>query len=116
MNRHGVRTICGVCAGQGEGFAYSPPGRPDAEILWTCSAADCREIARNTHHMTQERFNRIEAMAVEESGNVAGQFLDGLGKTDLATMTREEWDIFCRTMIDGYRTALRETMKDEAPF
>jgi hypothetical protein len=42
---------------------------------------------------------------LESVSDDAGQYLDALGKTDLATLTRDEWMGFLRTVIIAYQEA-----------
>jgi len=49
-------------------------------------------------------------------GEIGGQYLDTIGKTDLATLTQEEWFEFCRRIVGGYRSALVNDLKNKAPF
>jgi hypothetical protein len=36
----------------------------------------------------------FEIMALEYAGQMGGEYLDSIGKTDLATLTQDEWKIF----------------------
>jgi hypothetical protein len=38
---------------------------------------------------------RVDAKACLKGGEVAGRYLDEIGKTDLAALTRDEWETFC---------------------
>lgn len=53
----------------------------------------------------------ITAEHVAEGGNLGGAYLDAIGKTDLATLTAEEWETFCAKVIAG---AFGQT--DQIPF
>ena len=41
----------------------------------------------------------LGAPDIRAAGARAGRYLDVLGKTDLATLTAEEWDHFCTLMV-----------------
>lgn len=43
----------------------------------------------------------IDDAAIKKGGDRAGKYLESIGKTDLRTMTKDEWRYFCRTMIAG---------------
>lgn len=43
-----------------------------------------------------------EKKASHEAGKFAGEYLDSIGKTDLASLTAQEWKIFCETMCVNY--------------
>ena len=67
-----------------------------------------------------------EKSAMTHGGQMGGEYLDSLGKTDLATLTVLEWDCFIETVVTGYCDHLRElaardrarlnTMTTEVPF
>jgi hypothetical protein len=62
-------------------------------------------------------WDHYELLAVERGGEAAGAYLDRIGKTDLATLTQEEWGFFLREVIAGFGTALRKIVKNrEVPF
>lgn len=42
---------------------------------------------------------------LESVSEDAGKYLEGLGKTDLAAMTRDEWLGFLRAVIIAYQNA-----------
>jgi hypothetical protein len=96
--------VCGVCACLAAGIGYAPSDRQ--RILWVCDDPDCLTIARDTYRMRQIEWEQIEIEAIRDAGNRAGEWLDRTGKTDLATMTPEEWDGFCRFMVAAYRSQL----------
>ena len=67
-----------------------------------------------------------EQAAIEHGGRMGGEYLDSLGKTDLATFTVEEWATFIDCVVTGYCDRLRvlastdcnrlDVMKEGAPF
>ncbi|MEI7601188.1 MAG: DUF6511 domain-containing protein [Aestuariivirga sp.] len=67
-----------------------------------------------------------EKAAMTHGGQMGGEYLDSLGKTDLATLTVLEWDCFIEMVVTGYCDHLRElaardrarlnTMTTEVPF
>ncbi len=57
--------------------------------------------------------NESEAMTV--GGLQGGKYLEGLGQSDLASLTETEWDRFIDAVITGYCDHLRElAAKDRA--
>lgn len=50
-----------------------------------------------------------EQAAIQQGGVYGGEYLDSLGKTDLATLTPEEWAQFCECIITGFVDAMQET-------
>lgn len=108
--------LCAVCRRRAIGRGYSNRARTVKDIAWVCDDPECIEIAARTYTMKQVEFSRLEEMATIEGGADAGAYLDKLGKTDLASLTQDEWDEFCRTLVAGYRLALKTKLRDEAPF
>ena len=47
-----------------------------------------------------------ELEAREHAGAMGGEYLDQLGKTDLAVLTLEEWGTFVAAVCDGYTEKL----------
>jgi len=68
--------------------------------------------------------NEAEAMTV--GGQQGGEYLESIGKSDLATLTESEWDRFIDAVVTGYCDHLREmagqdrnrldAMTPEVPF
>lgn len=68
--------------------------------------------------------NESEAMTV--GGQMGGEYLESIGKSDLATLTETEWDRFLDAVVTGYCDHLRElagkdrkrldAMTPEVPF
>ena len=108
--------VCAVCARPAIGYGYAPKFTKVVDIAWCCDDPECLAIARDSYTMKQTEFTRLDSLATEEGGALGGAFLDRIGKTDLATMTQDEWQEFCRQIIAGYRTALKEKLRYEAPF
>jgi len=64
----------------------------------------------------QPKMEQFEREAAAEGGNAGGQYLDRIGKTDLASLTREEWEEFCALIFIGACDALRKRADDDIPF
>lgn len=107
--------VCGSCGRSAVGYGYAPPHH-NAPVLWTCDDPECLTIARNSYAMKQDEFTRIESLAAGEGGAEGGAYLDQICKTDLASLTADEWYEFCRRIVAGYRKALKTSLRDEAPF
>lgn len=108
--------LCAACRRPTIGLAVIPKGRRNAPLAWVCNDPECIQIARNTYDMKQIEFHRIDELATQDGGNEAGAYLDKIGKTDLAQLSEQEWQEFCRAMVGGYRTALKTKLQHEAPF
>lgn len=108
--------ICGVCrrrASTGCGWA----GQQGKPILWLCDDPVCGAMARSVYEMPKDHLDAYEQRARDEAGDAAGAYLDGLGKSDLASLTQDEWRGFLDQVIVGFETALRRYYLDRAaPF
>lgn len=49
-----------------------------------------------------------EQAAMAAAGAAAGEYLESLGRSDLARLTVEEWQTFIEVVVTGYCDALRE--------
>ena len=61
-------------------------------------------------------MKQFEREAAIEGGNAGGQYLDKIGKTDLASLTVDEWSEICALIFSGACDALRKRAEDEIPF
>lgn len=49
-----------------------------------------------------------ELAALDYAGDMAGEYLDSIGKTDLAALTRSEWSTLIEVTVTGYCDRLRD--------
>ena len=113
IDRH-EPAICAVCARPATGYGVAP--NHTSKIMWVCDDPDCLQIAKSSYAMKQDHFERLDSLAAGKGGEKAGEYLEQIGKTDLATMNQTEWFEFCRRLVAGYRSALKNDLRDEAPF
>lgn len=52
--------------------------------------------------------------AARYAGRMGGEFLEEIGKTDLATLSAEQWDAFVRCVCMNYAT--KEAELEPCPF
>jgi hypothetical protein len=57
-----------------------------------------------------------EKAALGEASNVVGEYIESIGKTDLATFTESEWDNLVECIVTTYCDKLRELQANEPPF
>lgn len=43
-----------------------------------------------------------EIAAIAGGGQLGGEYLESIGKTDLAALTADEWRLFCTAVVGGY--------------
>jgi archaellum component FlaD/FlaE len=61
-------------------------------------------------------INIEEAKAIEAASPAIGEYLEQIGKTDLAVMTEEEWLGFLAHAYAATCDQVRELWKDAVPF
>lgn len=107
--------ICFCCRRRDDGIGYLKQGRP-LKIIWSCD--DHITLLRKALAMSQRDFDIYEQRAIDAAGNDAGQYLDEIGKSDLATLSQEEWKTFCGRMIRSFGEDLAKRLAnhEEAPF
>lgn len=107
---------CGICARSAIGIGYAPPPAAHKPILWLCDDPDCLSLAVQGYAMKQDTFTGREEEAKREGGMAGAAYLEQIGKYDLTTMNEPEWNEFLRRIVGGYRVALKNAVRDEAPF
>jgi len=109
---------CAVCRRIEVGAGYAPFNlhtRDISRIIWTCDAHI--PLAREIYTMKPNDLTEIEQDALMDAGDAAGQYLDGLQKTDIATMTEAEWREFLRLIVDGFGKSIAMRLEaGQAPF
>lgn len=107
---------CGVCrrrASTGFGWA-GQQGRP---IMWLCDDPICGQLARTVYEMPKLKLDAFEEAARDDAGDMAGAYLESIDKTDLATLTADEWATFLHQVIVGFEASLRRRiLGNAAPF
>lgn len=107
--------ICGVCRRRAWGIGWA--GRQGRPVLWMCDDPDCQSVARTVYEMPKSQLDAFEEDARDEAGEMAGAYLDTLGKTDLASLTEDEWKAFLHQVLVGFETSLRRRFTAHvAPF
>lgn len=110
---------CTVCHRAARGYGYTPRRRdPFAEPPAPCTACSmrCLDILfrRNGHVLDLPHF---EKQALDAASDAAGQHLERIGKTDLATMTGEEWhELLALIFVTAAAKIQRLTEEDAVPF
>jgi hypothetical protein len=114
-------TVCAVCHRRAVWLGYAPlRGRwmsQDGPVVWLCDEPHCHRAARSIYTMPPPDLDAFERAAVLEAGEQAGMYLEQIGITDLAVLSREQWHEFLRRLLTGFEQALRRRILDgESPF
>ncbi|HTD74538.1 MAG TPA: DUF6511 domain-containing protein [Steroidobacteraceae bacterium] len=107
--------ICAVCRGQAWEQGYKPSRfRPG---LWACHDTTCSLLLKKVWMMNKETLDGYEHKAALAAGDDAGAWLDGIGKSDLAALSKEEWEEFLGLIVIGFQSHMRRIIENgEAPF
>jgi hypothetical protein len=57
-----------------------------------------------------------EIAAIEAASGPAGEYLESIGKTDLAAMDESEWMTLLEVIVTAYTDTLRARLAEKAPF
>jgi len=104
--------ICNICRREAQGFQFDPilvdNYNSNRTILHFCSMK-CQD-----RHMIDVTPN--EQAAMDNGSRLAGEYMDHLGKTDLATMTDEEWKMIVECIVTGYVDSMQKFNKIPGEF
>ena len=96
--------LCAACPREARGFGWFKP-RGKCPTFKACSMECMNLICERQGEMKNASPNEIESII---DGSVSGgKYLDLIKKTDLATMSREEWLKFNEVIIDGFIAGMR---------
>lgn len=98
---------CATCQRQSQGFTMTIPKIGFNQF---CSTG-CMESFMKHNPATND-----ERAAALIGGNAGGEYLDKIGKTDLARLSPEEWGEFCALIFTGTCAELKRMADDEIPF
>lgn len=71
------------------------------ECLAVCSS-DCLETWINKETKTMTDPTAVELDILQIAGQAGGEYLDSLGRSDLATLSGDEWMTFIQAVIGKY--------------
>lgn len=82
--------------------------------MWCCM--QCLPIVKTVYQMPQPEFDEFERKSLAHGGEKGGEYLDQIGRTNLAELNEEQWTTFLGKILDGYSTRMREFAEGRAPF
>jgi hypothetical protein len=109
-------TVCAVCRRHAAWLGTTPqPHR--MPVLWLCDDSICHKAAKGLFKVPANILDAYEIGSALEAGAEAGKYLDEIKKTDLATLSGDEWREFLRRIIVGFeQTMRRKILENESPF
>jgi len=60
--------------------------------------------------------NEDEVAAMQAAGTLAGEYLEHLKKTDVATFSEGEWNTLIETVVTGYIEEMQRRTQKDPPF
>jgi hypothetical protein len=103
-------TLCTACLRDAPNVAFNAKG----QSMPVCGM-DCVAII-NRMDGPMEDMNEAEIKAMYAASTQAGQYLETLGKTDMATFTEDEWLSMIDAAVTGFCDAMRKSVAESAPF
>ena len=73
----------------------------------------CQNITARLKAMIDPKKHEVQALAAASRG--AGEYIESLGKTDLATFTGEEWATLIEVAVTAFQDHLRTAYANEPP-
>ena len=103
-------SLCAVCRRQSRGYGWFDARYPvhsakrDQTYVQLCSRV-CQDLYHGRRGVIDPTPN--EQAAIAHGGVLAGEYLESLGKSDLASLSLEEWNAFLEVIVTGYCEHLR---------
>lgn len=98
---------CTTCPREARGFRYDPRLAGKSGIAGkTCSMKCLYTLKEKDGIMEDATPNEKEA--VSHGGAMGGEYLDELGKTNLAALTPDQWEQFLFCVVGGYCEKIAE--------
>lgn len=110
---------CFICKRRHDNLAYGERNQPEKWLCWEClddTHNGVRSKLPKVYHMPKRQLDEYERRALEDGGNAGGEYLDSIGKTDLASLEPDEWSRFLSLVLVGYADGMREIVSREVPF
>lgn len=103
------------CGRAPRGFAWHDfnPSVMDRKPVEHCCSMACLDIVCRRNGMAP---NRDEKRAVSQASGAVGDYLEQLGKTDLAQMSADEWEGFLAHAFVTIATEVRNIAYEDCPF
>lgn len=106
--------LCAVCRREDRGFGYSTRlTRQRSRGLRLCSMR-CLDIVTRLKGMINP--NEHEAAALCQASAVGGEYVESLGRTDLAQWSAQEWATLIDVVVTAFQDHLREAYTEFPPF
>ncbi len=112
-----ARALCWVCFSGERGFGYDPAMKNErGATRWFCSR-DHQRLSRRREMLAD--WSERETEIIWEGVRCGGEYLDELGKSDLAVLTKDELVQFAKCLLERVveeRLIGVDPLDDEIPF
>jgi hypothetical protein len=100
--------VCSVCGGEWCGLQLGE---------WrACADPRCADVLKHWRRCGRpDASTAYEVEAMRLAGRAGGRFLTQLGQTDMARLTRQDWETFVLVMISAWRMEVRRLAEEKAP-
>lgn len=106
---------CFICRRSATGFGVTVVEYAKPEhVGWLCAKCHDTNLGTRAIRMTEPTFDRYERDALIQAGNEGGEYLDGLGITDLAALPPDQYHQFLQIVVNSFGEAMRHSLKDAA--
>jgi hypothetical protein len=109
MPPHHQPADCWICHRTAIGIGVGSSGSPK----WLC--VECAKTPAAFKKVT--RLDPLEQRAIGDAGIEGGKYLDSIGETDVAKLTKAQWVTFLKRVVLGFGTSIRQQVRSgEIPF
>lgn len=98
--------ICDCCRRLCPGsIQWQEPTQRESIVKLSACSMQCLSLIKDRSGQMVD-VDTMEQKAVTQGGREGGQYLESIGKTDLATLTEDEWNSFLLCVVGGYHDAI----------
>ena len=102
---------CAACGLRtARGYGWFNPARPALVMRPACSRR-CMDVLCRSWGVVDPDAH--EAAAIAAAGPLAGEYLESIGKADLALLSEAEWLTFLEVVVTAYQDALVRRLEAE---
>lgn len=105
---------CSICKRRASRLTLDTEG---GRTWHVCESISCVAVVEHASSMKRESFDAFEALALVDGGKAGGGYLDSIGVTDLARLSKDQYHQFLQTVLSGYAQSMRSRLiSNAAPF
>jgi hypothetical protein len=104
--------VCAICGRAGRGFGWFDPN--GGKVTYRACSMQCVDIIIRRFPVIDPTEHEISALL--EASQPAGEYIEALGRTDMATWSNDEWMTFLEITVTAYTDALRKLADNAVPF